>query len=78
MLTEMAMSTSTAQALVTAPVSIALVLLGGVLWAGVLRLLGADLSNHAWDLAVFPLWFLTVLGWGALLRALSSDRAQRT
>ena len=66
----------TTLALVTAPISMAVVLLGGVLWAGVLQLLGADLSNHAWDLAVFPLWFLTVLGWGALLRALPPDRAQ--
>jgi hypothetical protein len=71
-------SMSTTLALVTAPISIAVVLLGGALWATALQALGADLSNRAWDLAVFPLWFLTVCGWGLLLRVLApGPRAQR-
>lgn len=73
MLTEM----HTTLAVVTAPISIALVLFGGVLWAMALRLLGADLSDRTWDLVVFPLWFLTVLGWGLLLRALPLERGPR-
>jgi len=66
----MAMSRSTTQAVVTAPISIAVLLFGGALWAALFRTLGADLSNHAWDVAVFPLWFLTACGWGLLLRTL--------
>lgn len=67
MLTEM----HTTLAVVTAPISIVLALFGGVLWAVALQQLGADvLTNPAWGVVVFPLWFLTVCAWGLLLRAL--------